>query len=54
MFMFWGTRGQRIYVDAQSKLVMVNTSVHKLPLDRDALRQMDALLRILAIWLVAR
>jgi CubicO group peptidase (beta-lactamase class C family) len=43
MFMFWGVRGQRIYVDAQSKLVMVNTAVHQLPLDRDALRQMDAL-----------
>jgi hypothetical protein len=43
MFMFWGVRGQRIYVDAQSKLVMVNTAVHKLPLDHDALRHMDAL-----------
>ena len=43
MFMFWGVKGQRIDVDAQSKLVMVNTAVHKLPLDRDALREMDAL-----------
>ncbi len=43
MFMFWGVRGQRIYVDPQSKLVMVNTSVHRLPLDLTPLRQMDAL-----------
>jgi CubicO group peptidase (beta-lactamase class C family) len=43
MFMFWGVRGQRIYVDPQSKLVMVNTSVHRLPVDVPALREMDAL-----------
>jgi CubicO group peptidase (beta-lactamase class C family) len=43
MFMFWGVRGQRIYVDPQSKLVMVNTSVHRLPVDVAALREMDAL-----------
>jgi CubicO group peptidase (beta-lactamase class C family) len=43
MFMLWGVRGQRIYVDPQSKLVMVNTAVHKQPNDRAALREMDAL-----------
>jgi hypothetical protein len=43
MFMFWGVRGQRIYVDPQSKLVMVNTAVHKLSVDVAALREMDAL-----------
>ncbi len=43
MFMFWGVRGQRIYVDAQSKLVMVNTAVHKRSVDLDALRETDAL-----------
>jgi CubicO group peptidase (beta-lactamase class C family) len=43
MFLLWGTRGQRIYVDPQSKLVMVNTAVHKLPLDRSPLQEMDAL-----------
>jgi CubicO group peptidase (beta-lactamase class C family) len=43
MFMLWGTRGQRIYVDPNSKLVMVNTAAHKLPLDRAPLREMGAL-----------
>jgi len=43
MFLFWGVRGQRIYVDPQSKLVMVNTAVHKLSVDVAALREMDAL-----------
>ena len=33
MFLFWGVRGQRIYVDPQSKLVMVNTAVHRLSVD---------------------
>ena len=33
MFMLWGARGQRLFVDPQSKLVMVNTAVHKLPFD---------------------
>ena len=42
MFMFWGVRGQRIYVDPRSKLVMVNTSVHKASVDSAALREMDA------------
>ena len=43
MFFFWGVRGQRIYVDPQSKLVMVNTAVHMLSVDVVALREMDAL-----------
>lgn len=43
MFLLWGVRGQRIYVDPQSKLVMVNTGVHKPPVDFVALREMDAL-----------
>jgi CubicO group peptidase (beta-lactamase class C family) len=43
MFMFWGVRGQRIFVDPQSKLVMVNTAVHKRTLDLPPLREMDAL-----------
>jgi CubicO group peptidase (beta-lactamase class C family) len=43
MFMFWGVSGQRIYVDPQSKLVMVNTSVHKLPEHWALLLEMDAL-----------
>jgi CubicO group peptidase (beta-lactamase class C family) len=43
MFMFWRVSGQRIYVDPQSKLVMVNTSVHKLPEHWALLREMDAL-----------
>ena len=34
MFLFSGIRGQRIYVDPRSKLVMVNTAVHKRPIDR--------------------
>ncbi|MFI5375130.1 MAG: serine hydrolase domain-containing protein [Candidatus Rokuibacteriota bacterium] len=42
MFMFWGVRGQRIYVDPRSKLVMVNTSVHKKSVDGAALRDMHA------------
>jgi len=33
MFILWGAYGQRIFVDPQSRLVMVITSVHKLPLD---------------------
>jgi CubicO group peptidase (beta-lactamase class C family) len=43
MFMLWGVRGQRIYVDAESKLVMVNTAVHTRSVDLDALRETDAL-----------
>ena len=43
MFLFWGVRGQRIYVDPRSKLVMVNTAVHRRPVDLAALRETDAL-----------
>ncbi len=42
MFMFWGVRGQRIYVDPRSRLVVVNTSVHKESVDNAAFREMDA------------
>ena len=42
-FMLWGANGQRIYVDPQSKLVMVNTAVHKLALDLPPLSEMGAL-----------
>ena len=43
MFVLWGVRGQRIYVDPQSKLVMVNTAVHKQPVDLPQARETDAL-----------
>jgi CubicO group peptidase (beta-lactamase class C family) len=43
MFLLWGVRGQRIIVDPQSKLVMVNTAVHKQPIDLPPLREMGAL-----------
>ena len=43
MFLLWGVRGQRIYVDPQSKLVMVTTGVQRPPVDFAALRAMDAL-----------
>jgi CubicO group peptidase (beta-lactamase class C family) len=43
MFFFWGVRGQRIYVDPQGRLVMVNTAVHRLSVDVPRLREMDAL-----------
>jgi hypothetical protein len=36
-------RGQLIYVDSKSELVMVNTAVHKKSVDLDALRETDAL-----------
>ena len=42
MFLLWGAYGQRIYVDPRSKLVMVNTTVHKLG-DPSPLREMNAL-----------
>lgn len=41
--MLWGAWGQRIYVDPQSKLVMVNTAVHKLTIDRPPLQETGAL-----------
>jgi CubicO group peptidase (beta-lactamase class C family) len=43
MFMLWGARGQRIFVDPQSKLVMVNTAVHKLPFDLGSVEEGRAL-----------
>jgi CubicO group peptidase (beta-lactamase class C family) len=43
MFAFMGVRGQRIYVDSQSKLVMVNTAVHKQPVDLPQARETGAL-----------
>ena len=43
MFAFMGVRGQRIYVDSQSKLVMVNTAVHKQPIDLPQARETGAL-----------
>jgi CubicO group peptidase (beta-lactamase class C family) len=43
MFLLWGIRGQRIFVDPQSKLVMVNTAVHKLPIDVGPLVECGAL-----------
>ena len=43
MFMLWGAYGQRIYVDPQSKLVMVNTAVHKLAFDLSPLQEMGVL-----------
>ena len=42
MFILWGVRGQRIFVDPRSKLVMVNTSVHEQPMDIPALEEMWA------------
>ena len=39
VFMLMGANGQRIYVDPRSKLVMVNTAVHKPGL---ALQEMGA------------
>ncbi len=43
MFMLWGARGQRVFVDPQSKLVMVNTAVHKLAFDPGPLEEGRAL-----------
>jgi len=43
LFLLWGIRGQRIFVDPASKLVMVNTAVHKLPVDVSALEDGAAL-----------
>jgi CubicO group peptidase (beta-lactamase class C family) len=42
MFLLVGARGQRIFVDPQSKLVMVNTAVHKRDLDLPLIREMRA------------
>ena len=38
-----GVRGQRIYVDPKSKLVMVNTAVHRQPVDLPPARETGAL-----------
>jgi len=46
-FMLKGSHGQRIYVDPQSKLVMVNTAVHKLAADLPSLLEMGALWSVL-------
>jgi CubicO group peptidase (beta-lactamase class C family) len=43
MFLLWGIRGQRIFVDPENTLVMVNTAVHKLPVDLPPLGEMAAL-----------
>ena len=43
MFLLAGAYGQRIYVDPRSKLVMVNTAVHKSPIDLPPLQEMTAL-----------
>jgi CubicO group peptidase (beta-lactamase class C family) len=43
MFLLWGIRGQRIFVHPEYRLVMVNTSVHKAPLDFPPLEEMAAL-----------
>jgi CubicO group peptidase (beta-lactamase class C family) len=43
LFLLWGVRGQRIYVDPRSRLVMVHTAVHTESVDTDALREADAL-----------
>ncbi len=43
MFLLWGIRGQRIFVDPTNRLVMVNTAVHKLPVDVPPLEEMAAL-----------
>jgi len=43
MFMLWGARGQRIFIDPQSKLVMVNTAVHTLAFDPGPLEEGRAL-----------
>jgi CubicO group peptidase (beta-lactamase class C family) len=47
MFLLWGVRGQRIIVDPQSKLVMVNTAVHRQAIDVGPLREMGAFWRAL-------
>ena len=43
MFVLWGARGQRIFVDPRSKLVMVNTAVHKLSFDLSPIEEVGAL-----------
>src|SRR5262245_7150807 len=43
MFMLWGARGQRIFVDPERRLVLVNTAVHKLSFDPRLLAESGAL-----------
>jgi CubicO group peptidase (beta-lactamase class C family) len=43
MFLLWGVHGQRIIVDLQSELVMVNTAIHKRAVDPGPLREMGGL-----------
>jgi CubicO group peptidase (beta-lactamase class C family) len=43
MFLVVGSHGQRIFVDPQSKLIMVNTAVHKRALDLPPIREVGAL-----------
>jgi CubicO group peptidase (beta-lactamase class C family) len=43
MFLLWGVRGQRIFVDPENRLVMVNTAVHTLPFDLPPLEEMAEL-----------
>ncbi len=43
LFLLWGVRGQRIYVDPRSRLVMVHTAVHTTSVDTEALEEADAL-----------
>jgi len=42
-FMLWGIRGQRIFVDPDNALVMVNTGVHKQRIDLPPLLEGGAL-----------
>ena len=41
--MLWGIRGQRIFIDPGNQLVMVNTAVHKVPVDVPPLLESGAL-----------
>jgi CubicO group peptidase (beta-lactamase class C family) len=43
MFALLGVRGQAIYVDPRSRLVMVHTAVRKEPVDRPGIREANAL-----------
>ena len=43
LFLLWGVRGQRLYVDPRSRLVMVHTAVHAKSVDTAALQEADAL-----------
>ena len=45
MFVLRGIRGQAIYVDPASRLVMVHTAVQRQPRDMAGIREMTALWR---------